>query len=214
MFNEELSLNTHSVKMGQQRPRGPPTPSMSTRSPAWISMTIAAVGVTFAIIVGRTSGDSDGRGPGRVADAVTVLVAVGVGVPSSVCAGDVSWPAGGFASSDGGDEGSDVAGAGDVVPDVGVDVGDSVAGGASTQRSSPLRLSCRPGSIDRPSMMGTALGSISHATVMPCPAVTSPVGPSSVMRNVRMGVGVGAGADVPSSPFPVSGSRVAVTVHA
>lgn len=30
MFNEELSLNTHSVKMGQQRPRGPPTPSMST----------------------------------------------------------------------------------------------------------------------------------------------------------------------------------------
>jgi len=30
VFNEELSLNTHSVKMGQQRPRGPPTPSMST----------------------------------------------------------------------------------------------------------------------------------------------------------------------------------------
>ncbi|KAK3301986.1 WD40-repeat-containing domain protein [Chaetomium strumarium] len=30
MFNEELSLNTHNVKLSQQRPRGPPTPSMST----------------------------------------------------------------------------------------------------------------------------------------------------------------------------------------
>ncbi|KAK3682648.1 WD40-repeat-containing domain protein [Podospora appendiculata] len=30
MFNDELSLNTHNVKMSQQRPRGPPTPSMST----------------------------------------------------------------------------------------------------------------------------------------------------------------------------------------
>ncbi|KAL2129440.1 hypothetical protein VTI74DRAFT_4339 [Chaetomium olivicolor] len=30
VFNEELSLNTHNVKLSQQRPRGPPTPSMST----------------------------------------------------------------------------------------------------------------------------------------------------------------------------------------
>lgn len=32
VFNEELSLNTHNAKLsqGQQRPRGPPTPSMST----------------------------------------------------------------------------------------------------------------------------------------------------------------------------------------
>ncbi|KAK0709096.1 WD40-repeat-containing domain protein [Lasiosphaeria miniovina] len=30
VFSDELSLNTHSVKMSQQRPRGPPTPSMST----------------------------------------------------------------------------------------------------------------------------------------------------------------------------------------
>ncbi|KAL2264103.1 hypothetical protein VTK26DRAFT_2305 [Humicola hyalothermophila] len=30
VFNDELSLNTHSVKLPQQRPRGPPTPSMST----------------------------------------------------------------------------------------------------------------------------------------------------------------------------------------
>ncbi|KAK4123590.1 WD40 repeat-like protein [Parathielavia appendiculata] len=30
VFNEELSLNTHSMKLSQQRPRGPPTPSMST----------------------------------------------------------------------------------------------------------------------------------------------------------------------------------------
>lgn len=30
MFNDELSLNTHNVKMSQSRPRGPPTPSMST----------------------------------------------------------------------------------------------------------------------------------------------------------------------------------------
>jgi hypothetical protein len=30
VFNDELALNTHSVKMPQQRPRGPPTPSMST----------------------------------------------------------------------------------------------------------------------------------------------------------------------------------------
>jgi len=30
IFHDELSLNTHNVKMSQQRPRGPPTPSMST----------------------------------------------------------------------------------------------------------------------------------------------------------------------------------------
>lgn len=30
VFDTELSLNTHAAKMGQQRPRGPPTPSMST----------------------------------------------------------------------------------------------------------------------------------------------------------------------------------------
>ncbi|KAL2271794.1 hypothetical protein VTJ83DRAFT_1165 [Remersonia thermophila] len=30
VFNEELSLNTQNVKISQQRPRGPPTPSMST----------------------------------------------------------------------------------------------------------------------------------------------------------------------------------------
>lgn len=30
VFNEELSLNTHNVKLSGQRPRGPPTPSMST----------------------------------------------------------------------------------------------------------------------------------------------------------------------------------------
>lgn len=31
VFNEELSLNTHNAKLSQQqRPRGPPTPSMST----------------------------------------------------------------------------------------------------------------------------------------------------------------------------------------
>ncbi|GAB1320679.1 hypothetical protein MFIFM68171_10889 [Madurella fahalii] len=30
VFDEGLSLNTHSVKLSQQRPRGPPTPSMST----------------------------------------------------------------------------------------------------------------------------------------------------------------------------------------
>jgi F-box and WD-40 domain protein CDC4 len=30
VFSDELSLNTHNVKMPQQRPRGPPTPSMST----------------------------------------------------------------------------------------------------------------------------------------------------------------------------------------
>ena len=30
MFDNELSLNTHVSKMPQQRPRGPPTPSMTT----------------------------------------------------------------------------------------------------------------------------------------------------------------------------------------
>ncbi|KAK3997345.1 dehydrogenase E1 component-domain-containing protein [Cladorrhinum sp. PSN332] len=40
VFNEELSLNTHHArKLSQQRPRGPPTPSMSTPAPDFDQVT-------------------------------------------------------------------------------------------------------------------------------------------------------------------------------
>ncbi|KAK4230773.1 dehydrogenase E1 component-domain-containing protein [Podospora fimiseda] len=40
IFNEELSLNTHHArKLSQQRPRGPPTPSMSTPAPDFDQVT-------------------------------------------------------------------------------------------------------------------------------------------------------------------------------